>query len=220
MDDQTGKQDREKPEGGGVVLIEESRGFYRDGYRKILRLLTISATLNLGQIVIVALVIYSAMHVKPMVVAVNPSMQVQPVVPLSEPYVSDAGVSAWVTQALQNTMDISFSQWQQNLSAASKYYQPDAFKALIAGLKANGTLPKIVNNRLNTVLMPMSAAYVLKSGRIDGVPAWIVRGKFQITYQGATGNEATQIMDTQVIVQRASLLQHPSGLVIRSVVMK
>ncbi len=213
-------KENEKPEKEhGIFLIEESRQFYRDGYRKLLRLLVISGSLNVGQLIISALVIYSALHVKPLIEAVNPSMQVLPVVPLSEPYVSNAGVSSWATQSLENTLDISFSQWQNNLNAASKYYLPSAFRQLIAGLKSSGILQKIVDQRLNTVLTPVSDAYVVKSGRINGIPAWIIKGKFQMTFQGATNDEGDQVMNAVIIVQRAPILEHPSGLVIRSIVL-
>lgn len=204
---------------GGEIIIEESRQFYRDGYRKLLRIVWFQSVANGFLLVLIGLVIYAALHVKPLIEAVSPSMQVQPVIPLTAPYVSSAGASAWATKALEDTMNISFSEWQQDLSDASKYYQPDAFKQLIAGLKSSGILQKIVDQRLNTVLMPVSAAYVLKSGKINGIPAWIVRGKFELTFEGATGNESTQTLNAQIILQRAPILQHPSGLVIRSVVL-
>jgi hypothetical protein len=203
----------------GFMTIEESREFYRDGYRLVLKMLAGSVLLNLLFFAGSAMAIYVALHKKPLIVAVNPSMQVLPVVPLSAPYVSNAGAAAWATKALESTMDISFSEWQKNLGKASRYYIPAAYTQLIAGLKSSGILQKIVDQRLNTVLMPVSAAYVVKSGAINGVPAWIIRGTFQLTYQGTTNDEGEQSVKVEFIVQRANILTHPSGLVIRSIVL-
>lgn len=200
----------------GVVTVTESREFYRDSYRRVLKLLAGSTILNLS--LFAALVMALLFRPAPIIEAVNPSMQVMPVVPLSAPYVSNAGAAAWATRAIEGTLDISFSEWSKNLSSAGKYYTKTAYSQLIGGLKSSGILQKIVNQRLNTVLVPVSAAYVVKSGAISGVPAWIIKGTFQLTYQGAANDEGEQSMSVEFIVQRASILAHPSGLVIRSIV--
>lgn len=214
-DQGTAKPEVEK----GFMTIEESREFYRDNYRLVLKLLAGSIGLNLLMLIGSGIAVEASLHKKPMVIAVNPSMQVQPIVPLSAPYVSDAGAATWATKALESTMNISFSEWQKNLSDASKYYIPSAFQQLVAGLKSSGILQKIVDQRLNTVLMPVSSAYVVKTGMINGVPAWIIKGVFQLTFQGATNDEGEKNLKAEFIVQRADILQHPSGLVIRSIVL-
>jgi hypothetical protein len=213
------KEERKVTPDNGFMTVEESREFYRDGYRLVLKILAGSVLLNILSFAGSGIAVYTAMHKKPVIEAVNPSMQVMPVVPLSAPYVSNAGAAAWVTRALENTLDISFSEWRKNLGDASRYYTPTAYGQLIAGLKSSGILQKVTGQRLNTVLTPVSAAYVVKSGLINGVPAWIIHGTFQLTYQGTTNDEGEQSMKAEFIIQRASILSHPSGLVIRSIVL-
>lgn len=213
------KQKTKPEQDKGFVTIEESREFYRDSYRRVLLFLGGSIALNLLFFVGSAIAVDVSLHKKPMVIAVNPSMQVQPIVPLSAPYVSNAGAATWATKAIENTLNISFSEWQRNLNSASKYYIPSAFDQLVSGLKSSGILQIIVNQRMNTVLMPVSKAYVVKTGMIDGVPAWIIKGVFQLSFQGTTSNEGEKNINVEFIVQRASILQHPSGLVIRSIVL-
>jgi len=91
---------------------------------------------------------------------------------------------------------------------------------LILGLKSSGIMEKIVSQRLNTVLQPVSAAYVQQSGEINGIPVWMVRGKMILTYEGSRGNVSTQRIDATIIVQRANMLKHPSGLVIRNIALE
>lgn len=199
----------------GVYVVEESREFYRHGYQWIVRVSIIQAVVIAGLLIPNAIDLLH--HKKPIVIAVNPSMQVQPVVPLSEPMVSDAGAADWATQAAEKTLSLSFTQWQQQLSEASGYYTTDAFKQLIMGLKSSGIMQKIVSQRLNTVLQPVSAAYVQQSGQINGVPVWMVRGKMIMTYEGSSGNVGTQNINATIIVERADMLKHPSGLIIRNI---
>lgn len=206
---------RARTEENGVYLVEESRAFYQHGYQWIVRIAVIQAVIIAGLVVPNAIdLLY---HKKPIVVTVNPSMQVEPVVPLSEPLVSDAGAADWATKAVENTMSLSFTQWKQQLGNASKYYTTDAFKQLIMGLKTSGILQKIASQRLNTVLQPLSAAYVQQSGQINGVPVWMVRGDMQMTYEGSSGNVSTQHIKATIIVERADMLKHSSGLVIRNI---
>jgi intracellular multiplication protein IcmL len=202
----------------GVYVVEESRAFYRDSYQRIVRIAVIEAVVIVG--LLIPNVIDLLVHSKPVVIAVNPSMQVQPVVPLTEPMVSNAGVSAWATRAAEKTLSLSFTEWKQELSSAAKYYTSDAFKQLIIGLKSSGILQKINDQRLNTVLQPVSAAYVEQTGRIDGIPAWMIKGDMILTYEGSNGNISTQNIHATIVVQRANILKHPSGLIIRNILLQ
>lgn len=199
----------------GVYLVEESRAFYRDSYQWIVRIAVIEA------VVIAALLIPNVIdllvHGKPVIIAVNPSMQVEPVIPLSEPMVSNAGAAVWATRAVEKTMSLSFTEWKPELSSAAKYYTKTAFKQLIIGLKTSGIIQKIADQRLNAVLQPVSAAYVQQSGQINGIPVWMVRGKMILTYEGTSGNVSTQNINATIIVERADVLKHPSGLLIRNI---
>lgn len=199
----------------GVYLVEESRAFYRDSYQWIVRVALIEAVVIVG--LLIPNTINLLVHRKPIIEAVNPSMQVQPVVPLSEPMVSNAGAAAWATRAAEKTLSLSFTRWKPELSNSAKYYTSTAFKQLIVGLKTSGIIQKIANQRLNTVLQPVSAAYVQQAGQINGIPVWMVRGKMILTYSGSSGNLSTQNIDATIIVQRADILKHPSGLVIRNI---
>ncbi|MHB8354773.1 MAG: DotI/IcmL/TraM family protein, partial [Burkholderiales bacterium] len=83
--------------------------------------------------------------------------------------------------------------------------------------KSSGILQKVANQRLNTVLQPVSALYVEQSGQINGVPVWMVKGKMILTYEGSSGNVSTQDVNATIIIQRADILKYPSGLIIRSI---
>lgn len=207
--------DNKENKENGVYLVEESRSFYRDSYRRIVKIAMIEG------VVILALLLPNTYNlireVKPYVIAVNPSMQVQPIIPLSEPMVSNAGASAWTTKALEKTFSLSFTEWRQQLSDSQKYYTSTSFKQLIEGLKSSGILQKISGQRLNTVLQPVSAMYVEQSGQIDGIPVWVVKGKMILTYNGTSGGVSTQDITATVIIQRADILKHPSGLLIRNI---
>jgi len=215
MNGQQDPRQAEKVAENGVYLVEESRAFYRDSYRRIVRVAIIEAVVIAG--LLIPNGINLLVHRKPIVVAVNPSMQVQPIVPLSEPMVTNAGAAAWATRAVEKTLSLSFTNWKSELSNAAKYYTHPAFSQLIIGLKKSGIIQKIVDQRLNSVLQPVSAAYVEQSGQIDGIPVWEVRGKMILTYEGSTDNIGTQNIDATIIVQRADMLKHPSGLIIRNI---
>lgn len=199
----------------GVYLVEESRAFYRDSYRWIVRIAVIEAVVIVG--LLIPNIIDLLVHSKPVVIAVNPSMQVEPVVPLSEPMVSNAGAAAWASRAVEKTLSLSFTAWKPELSNAAKYYTKDAFSQLIIGLKGSGIIQKIADQRMNSVLQPVSAAYVQQSGQINGIPVWMVQGKMILTYEGTSGNVSTQNIKATIIVQRADMLKHPSGLIIRNI---
>jgi len=116
-----GQQDVRKTEKvaeNGVYLVEESRAFYRDSYRRIVRVAIIEAVVIAG--LLIPNGINLLVHRKPIVVAVNPSMQVQPIVPLSEPMVTNAGAAAWATRAVEKTLSLSFTNWKSDKKIEKK----------------------------------------------------------------------------------------------------
>lgn len=115
-------------------------------------------------------------------------------------------------------MGLTFVGWKKELSAVEGDYTTAAFSQLLKGLKTSGYLQTVVNKRLDARAVPTQAPYIVQSGVVDGVHAWILKMTMQVTYSGTTGDLGTQSYPIKMVVERANIATHPAGIVIRQVI--
>ena len=107
-----------------LATVLNRNAFYRDGYRFLLRVSLIQA----GVIVfLIAAIIGLVMTIKPHAVyfATTSDGRIINIVPLNEPYLSQAQVIAWTTASAQNVMRFGYYDYRDRLQQSqSNYFTP------------------------------------------------------------------------------------------------
>ncbi len=201
---------------GNMIVVQTDLDWYQDQLRRMTRIVFFVLPAGFALVILLVTVFWFT-RPAPQVIAVTRDFRVINLVPLSEPYVTDDGLTAWVATTMEDTMGLTFVGWKKELSSVEGKYTSAAFSQLLAGLKKSGYLQTVVDKRLDARAVPVKAPYILQSGVVNGVQVWILKMSMQVTYSGTTGDLGTQVFPVQVVVERANVAQHPSGIVIRQV---
>ncbi len=190
--------------------------------RKQLRLLTKVILVLAGAIAVLAVVAVVAILSRPSpdYLAVTDDMRIIKLTPLKEPAYTSAGVIKWSADKVVDTMSIGYSYWRKTLGSVQNDYTPEAFNLYIESLKSTGTLAKIVNQRYEVTAVPKSAPIITNEGLLNGVYTWMLKFDVIATYNGQQGVSSNQTYEVTMMVQRADLSKHPSGLVIKQINLK
>lgn len=151
--------------------------------------------------------------------SVTPDLRVQAMVPLSEPYVTEAGLLNWTVESVTGSLSFDFLHWQTQLSAQRDNFTEDAYIKMIGALKSSGILKKVLDQNLIITTVPTSAPYVLQTQVISGVKTWVVKFPVLISYQTSSGVVGTQSLMATVVVRRENVLDYPRGLAISQMVL-
>lgn len=211
------------PEGGHVPLYNGSAvynglAWYRTQYRRILKLcLAQGAGLCLCLLVIGGLLWFRP---TPQYFAATPDLRLAPLVPLSQPVLTQQGLTNWVTETVCGTMSLDFLQWREKLTRARASFSEASFKSFMDALATSGILDMIRNKRLSASAVVTQAPVIVASGQIDGKASWKIEFPLLISYESSQGVENTQKLLATVLVRRASTVTTPRGVVIEQIILK
>lgn len=197
-----------------IATVLNRNAFYRDGYRLLLRISAI-------QLVVIALLIagivtvFMMAHTKQIYFATTSDGRIISIIPLNEPYRSDADVVAWAAGAAQNTMRFDYINYRNSLQQAhDSYFTPDGWESFNRALKESNILDSLQQYKLVVSLKVNAAPEIANKGNMNGVYTWDLR--FPITI-GYDGNQPPQASKATLIlrVERVSTLQNPEGISIK-----
>ncbi|MND11585.1 Macrophage killing protein with similarity to conjugation protein [compost metagenome] len=205
-------------EASGLYLVEERNNFYRDMYSKMWKIATVgvvSMALSIGMSIYVFNKKESNVYF-----ATNEANSLIKLVPLSVPNMRDNTVANWLTTALIDTFDFNYVNYIEKMNSNNlRYFTGDGATQLVNQMKDTGNIDVIVKRKLLVNLTTLSTPILLRSNNREGAYKWEFQIPAKITYRNET-NEYSNTVLFNVIVKRTSLLEHPSGLGIASVVMK
>ncbi len=211
------KPQEKKTEVDGMLLVSTDLDWYKEQVDRLHKIVFFLIPIGFAVVILFNLVFWVTKP-NPEIIAVSRNFRFIPLVPLDKPYVTTDGLTAWAAVTMEKTMGLTFVNWKGELSSVEGDYTSQAFRQLLAGLKKSGYLATVVNKRVDARAIPVEAPYVVQSGVIKGVHAWILNMKMQITYSGTTGDIGTQVFPVKMVVQRANVDKYPSGIVIRQVI--
>ena len=194
-----------------LATVLNRNAFYRDGYRFLLRVSLIQA----GVIVfLIAAIIGLVMTIKPHAVyfATTSDGRIINIVPLNEPYLSQAQVIAWTTASAQNVMRFGYYDYRDRLQQSqSNYFTPTGWTSFNQALKEANFIDAIQAHKL-VVSMDVNGAPEIRNTVVhNGVYTWYVQFPVTIRFDG---DQPPQPINTtlQLQIVRVSTLQNPDGI--------
>ena len=141
-----------------------------------------------------------------------------PLVPISEPYVAQETLLAWVTEAVTQAYTLDYVHYRKQLTAMRPNFSDEGFKNHLQALEAAGTLEAILQRRLVSQVVPTAPPVVVNQGVLADRYAWKIEMKLGLSYQGASSMSAPQDVVAEVLVVRMPTHEVPRGLALHQLI--
>jgi len=185
------------------------------------RALTVAFVASVTSMVLLILVIMLIMfRPEPRYFSVTGDFRVMELPPLSEPYISDAGLLNWSSNVITRTFSLDFLHYRRQLGDVRKFFAPDAFKELVGSLKSSGIIDMVTQKRLSVSVVLEKAPVIVAKGMVQGVATWKVEIPVVASYESSRGVETTQHLLATMLVQRADVREYPEGIYVKQMVLK
>jgi len=151
------------------------------------------------------------MKTRPVYFATTSDGRIINIVPLSEPYLSPAQVTAWAAATAQNVMRFGYHDYRERLQQISSNFTSTGWDSFNKALKEANFIDAIQTRKL-VVTMDINGAPEIQSNfERNGVYTWIVEFPVTIKFDG---NLPPQPINTTLRLQivRVSTLQNPDGI--------
>ncbi|WCB48154.1 DotI/IcmL/TraM family protein (plasmid) [Nitratidesulfovibrio vulgaris] len=146
--------------------------------------------------------------------AVTPDLRLQPLIPLTEPTITDAGIRSWAAEVATATLSLGFVRYRDQLSSVREHYTSESFGQLVQSLESSGNLQFIIDKRLNASAIPLSPPVIVNSGILQGTYTWQIEIPVRIAYESSHGNVSMQNNTVVMRVIRVPSTKHPRGIAI------
>lgn len=141
-----------------------------------------------------------------------------PLVPISEPYVAQETLLAWVTEAVTQAYTLDYVHYRKQLTAMRPNFSDEGFKHHLQALEAAGTLEAIIKRRLVSQVVPTAPPVVVNQGVLADRYAWKIEMKLGLSYQGASSQSTPQALVAEVLVVRMPTHEVPRGLAVHQLI--
>ncbi|MER2519079.1 MAG: type IVB secretion system apparatus protein IcmL/DotI [Bdellovibrionales bacterium] len=197
-----------------IATVLNRNAYYRDGYRLLLRLSAIQLVV-IVLLIVGIITVFMMAHTKQVYFATTSDGRIIPIIPLNEPYRSDADVVAWAAGAAKNTMLFDYVNYRTTLQHAhDNYFTAEGWESFNRALKESSILDSLQQYKLIVNLKVNAAPEIANKGNMNGVYTWDLRFPITISYEG---NQTPQAMRATLIlrIERVSTLQNPEGISIK-----
>jgi intracellular multiplication protein IcmL len=202
-----------------AVLVTESRQWFRDQYKKMTMLCTALAILSALSITLS--IVQYIFKPTPQYFAQTPDLRITEMKPLSEPYITQEGITEWALGRVKKTLSLGFTDWRVKLSEVQPDFFEKAFSDFVMSMKDQGTLDLIESKRLVMNTSAKTSPVVSAKGLTeDGAMSWKIEFPITISYESSQGIFLNQALDVAVLVERVSVLDNQKGVKIRQLILK
>lgn len=206
------KQEQRAESALGAVMLRNA--FYRDSYKKAL--ISLIAVILLD-IILVAGVAYKILNPpSPQYFPTTADGRMVPVIPLSNPAVSNSYVEQWAADAVRRSFSLDFMHWRSQLSDAEANYTPQGWKWFVDSLKASNNLNTLRDKKMVSTARVTGAPRVVRSQVVDGTYMWQVQMPVLVVYQNINRSISTP-MNVTVLVVRAPVKDYSDRIAINNV---
>lgn len=183
--------------------------FYRDGQRKMMLILLISALANL---ILAAMLIFIVKHPPaPKYFATSINGRITPLFALNEPNQSDSAVLQWANQAAIAAFTYNFVNYRSELQASSGFFTSEGWTQFLTALEDSNNLDAVKAKKLIVSAVATRAPIILQKGMLNGRYAWRVQMPILVTYQSASEFSQQNSVVT-MLISRVSTLNSPRGI--------
>ena len=190
--------------------------FYRDSYRRVMRILLLSLVVTAALLSVLAYVIFNPPE--PKYFAVTPAGRITPVVPLDQPNLSPSAIVQWAQQASTAAFSYNFVNYRQELQAASQFFTAEGWGYFIKALQNSRNLNTINDKKLVVSSVVTKTPVITWSGNLpDGSFAWRVQLALLVTYQSPSYLSKQNVV-VSMLIKRVKTIYSARGIGIQSFV--
>lgn len=207
---------------GGLELVVLRNNFYRDNYRRLM-------LVCLGLICLTGALIYWGLYERthkplPQYFATTYDGKLIPLIPLSEPGISQNALLQWATEAAQASYTFNFVNFRKALQDIRIYFTKTGYQYFLKALKDSNNIDAVLNKQMVVSATPTGAPIILRKGIFNdgsptGVYSWTVELPMELDYRSSTDRFRQKIVLTMLIT-RVSTLESPKGVGIASFVVR
>lgn len=194
-----------------LELIRLRNNFYRDNYRRVMKLLLM---MSVVMIILVITMAYLFTHrPEPKYFATTQSGRVLQLVPLSNPMLSSESLLSWASQVAMGSYTYNFANYRQKIQMQEVNFTSDAWQQFLLQLNNSGNIQAIDQRKINVSAVIAGAPVIVYEGMLSGRYAWKVQVPLLVTFVSASDRFQRNYMVTMVIV-RVSTVQNQSGVAV------
>lgn len=208
----------EKPEyTGALELVNLRNNFYRDNYRNLM-------LVCLGLIMLAAALVYWALyertHKPPaQYFATTYDGKLIPLIPLSEPSLTDNALLQWVTEAAVNSYTFNYVNYRKALQDVRIYFTQSGYQFFLKALSDSNNINAVRDKKLIVSAAPTGAPLILKKGLFNNeLFIWDVQLPMEISFRSAN-DIIRQNVTLNMRITRVPTLESPSGVGIATYVL-
>ena len=193
-----------------IATVLSRNAFYRDGYRILLRI-SLVQTVIITLLVAGIVTLLMTVQTKQIYFATTSDGRIINIVPLNEPYRSNAEVIAWAAGAAQNIMRFGYNDYRQHLQQVSSDFTETGWTSFNKALKEANIIEALEARKL-VLSTDINAAPEIKNTVVrNGVYTWYLEFPITIKFDGVN---PPGMINTNLVLQvvRVSTLQNPDGL--------
>lgn len=192
---------------GRVVVRNE---FYRDGYRSLLRLVTLQGIVILGLLGAMYFVI-QVHQPENRYFATTEDGRLVPMVPLNEPNMSTPALMSWVAQAATEVMTFGFNDYRRRLQESSRNFTRRGWESFTQALSRSRIIEMVEANQQVVTAAPQGAPIIVSEGLVAGRYQWEIQMPLILTYQSGARTRTDNLLVTLVVV-RVPRLESANGI--------
>jgi len=193
-----------------IATVVNRNAYYRDGYRLLLRISIVQGIIILlliGGLISLAL----SMETKRIYFATTADGRIINIVPLNDPFRSNAEVVSWTAGTVQSVLRFGYHDYRQHLQKVSVNFTPSGWESFTKALKEARIIDAVEACKLLVTLDVQAAPEIKNTFVKDGVFTWYLQLPISIKF---SGNEAPASINAKLLLQivRVSTLQNPDGI--------
>ncbi|MCL2474128.1 MAG: DotI/IcmL family type IV secretion protein [Alphaproteobacteria bacterium] len=193
-----------------VSTVLNRNSFYKDGYRTLLRISFIQTGIII--LLIIAVVSLAAtIKVKPVYFATTADGRIIDIVPLDQPYLTNARVVSWVAGAVQEIMGFGYHDYERHMDKIKTLFTISGFSSFQKALSDAKFMEAVKVRRVVVGLQIRGAPEITNELVRNGVYVWYIKVPVTLHFDGEQP-PAPQSFDLILQLMRVSTLQNPDGI--------
>lgn len=185
---------------------------------KLIRVLTASIVLNvlLGALLIGA--VTWAMMKKPLIIATTESGRIIPIVPLDQPYTSDARVVSFADECIRAALSHDFVNFRASMQAASECFTTGGSDSFYKAM--DPLLADLQQRRMVMSVTPTRPPVIVKPFMRAGVRSWQLQSVVTINREGTKERITPATYIVSMVVERVPLEESVRGISVAQIDLK
>lgn len=194
-----------------LELVRLRNNFYRDNYRRVMKLLLI---MSIALVILVLTMAYLFTHrPEPKYFATTQTGRVLQLVPLSTPMLSTEALLSWSSQVAMGAYTYSFANYREKIQMLESNFTSDAWQQFLTRLKTSGNLEAVDQRKIIVSAVVSGAPVIATQGMLSGRYAWRVQVPLLVTYVSSSERFQKNYLITMVIV-RVSTVDNQNGVAV------